>query len=193
MAFLKKICHLDQGPDLKFLFFENKNCFESIGIFFWGVQLLSFLGPGPGTARTVNLILILNIIRTIILILILSRVVPTIIPGPDPKFFSTWTGDRPQGFTVDKELKLELEQEVIVVTRCHDQFKKRCILVPGSKSKLYFLKKEFKIYFFWGEGVINYSSVKPKIDPIVFLKLNKILPYSHQDRGASSKSNSNFN
>ena len=63
-----------------------------------------------------------------------------IIPGPDPKFFGTWAWDKPQGFTVDIELKLELEQEVIVVTRCRDRFKKRCILVPGSKSKLYFFK-----------------------------------------------------
>ena len=54
--------------------------------------------------------------------------------------FGTWTGDRPQGFTVDIELRLELYQEVIVVTRCRDRFKKRCILVPGSKSKLYFFK-----------------------------------------------------
>jgi len=65
-----------------------------------------------------------------------------LVPGPSPKFFSTRNGDRPQGFTVDIELKLELDldQEVIVVTRCRDRFKMRCILVPGSKSKLYFFK-----------------------------------------------------
>ena len=63
-----------------------------------------------------------------------------LVPGPGPKFFGTWTGDRPPGFTVDIELKLKLELEldlkkvVIVVTRCRDRFKKRCLLVPGSKS-----------------------------------------------------------
>ena len=42
-----------------------------------------------------------------------------LVRGPGPKFFGTWTGDRPQGFTEDIELKLkfELEKEVIVVTR----------------------------------------------------------------------------
>ena len=44
--------------------------------------------------------------------------------------FGTWTGDRPQGFTVDIELKLELDldQEVIVVTRCRNRLKKCFIL-----------------------------------------------------------------
>ena len=51
MAFITKICHLDQGPDLKFLFFANKNCFESIGIFFRGDPGPRFLGPGTGTGR----------------------------------------------------------------------------------------------------------------------------------------------
>ena len=83
-----------------------------------------------------------------------------LVPGPSPKFFGTWTGDRPQGFTVDIELKLklklelelDLDQEVIVVTRCHNRFKKRFILVPGSKSNCIFLNRNL-IYFFGGRAL----------------------------------------
>ena len=49
--------------------------------------------------------------------------------------------DRPHGFMVDvKKLELDLEQVVIVVTSRIYRFKKRCLLVPGSKSKLNFFK-----------------------------------------------------
>ena len=83
-----------------------------------------------------------------------------LVPGPSPKFFGTWTGDRPQGFTVDIELKLklklelelDLDQEVIVVSRCRNRFKKRCILVPGSKSNCIFLNRNL-IYFFGGRAL----------------------------------------
>ena len=33
------------------------------------------------------------------------------IPGPGLKFFGTWNGDIPQGFTEDIELKLKFELE----------------------------------------------------------------------------------
>ena len=63
-----------------------------------------------------------------------------LVPGPSPKFFSTWTGDRPQGFTVDIELKLELDldQEVIVVTRCRNRLKKCFILVRVQNQIVFF-------------------------------------------------------
>ena len=63
-----------------------------------------------------------------------------LVPGPSPKFFGTWTGDRPQGFTVDIELKLklELDQEVIVVTRCRDRFKKALSSGAGFKIQILF-------------------------------------------------------
>ena len=58
-----------------------------------------------------------------------------------------------------KKFVLKITQIVTDRTRCRNRFKKRCLLVPGSKSKLYFSNK-----------ILSYLSIE-----------------NCADRGASSK------
>ena len=80
---------------------------------------------------------------------------------------------------------------IIVVTSRIDRFKKRFLLVPGSKSKLNFFKQEFNIIILGGMALLIIFRLNQKYTPLFFLKLNKILRYFNiencTDRGTSSK------